>query len=93
MSYSFNTKGDYLILCVSTLYYVGDFNANYINLTYNGRGLANVASDLAQNVGVSQLYGVFESGVDFIGVVVLVAFGLFLVFLLIKKISKGKSDF
>lgn len=49
--------------------------------------------DLVSNVGPQQLWSVFESGIDFIGIVVLVAFGLFLIVLLIKKLSKGKSDF
>lgn len=49
--------------------------------------------DLVSNVGFNQLWSVFEGGIDFIGVVVLVAFGLFLIVLLIKKLSKGKSDF
>lgn len=50
-------------------------------------------NDLVANVGPQQLWSVFESGIDFIGVVVLVAFGIFLIVLLIKKLSRGKSDF
>lgn len=56
-------------------------------------GMQTTIGGLVDNVGVSQLWGVFESGIDFVGVVVLCAFGFFLVFLLIKKITKGKSDF
>lgn len=56
-------------------------------------GQEGAINELVENVGVSQLWGVFESGIDFVGVIVLCAFGFFLVFLLIKKITKGKSDF
>lgn len=53
----------------------------------------SAVGDLVSGVGPQQLWSVFESGIDFVGVVVLVAFGLFLIVLLIKKLSKGKSDF
>lgn len=56
-------------------------------------GFSTSVDSLVQNVGVNQLWGVFENGIDFVGVVVLCAFGFFLVFLLIKKLTKGKSDF
>lgn len=56
-------------------------------------GQESAVDDLVNNVGVNQMWGVFENGIDFVGVVVLVAFGLFLVVLAIKKVSKGKSEF
>ena len=56
-------------------------------------GYNSAISDLVDNVGLNNFWGVFEGGIDFVGVVVLVAFGIFLVALAIKKISKGKSDF
>lgn len=66
------------------------------NMVVTREKIANMdgaVGDLVSNVGVNQLWSVFENGIDFIGIVVLVAFGLFLIVLLIKKLSKGKSDF
>lgn len=57
------------------------------------QGYNGAVEDLVNNVGVNQIWGVFENGISFVGVVVLVAFGLFLVVLAIRKISKGKSEF
>lgn len=71
-------------------------NADSSGITVSRQKIAGQSSainDLVDNVGVNQLWGVFEGGIDFVGVIVLVAFGLFLVFLLIKKLSKGKADF
>lgn len=56
-------------------------------------GQSSAIKDLVDNVGTNQIWNVFENGISFVGVVVLVAFGLFLVVLAIKKISKGKSDY
>lgn len=50
-------------------------------------------SDLVENVGISQIWDIFDTGIGFVGVVVLVAFGIFLIVLAIKKVSKGKSEF
>lgn len=89
-SYSYiPSNDDYLIISFNT-----NSDGSTINVTrekidsYEG-----AVSDLVDNVGVNQVWEVFGNGVDFIGVVVLVAFGLFLVVLAIKKVSKGKSEF
>lgn len=91
-----NNDGIYIdTSSLSEKYIVFSFYVDNVVEVYgkNYSGMTDGVTGLVDNVGFNQLWGVFENGVDFIGVVVLVAFGLFLVFLLIKKITKGKSDF
>ena len=77
-----------------TYLYFSFSNSSGVSVTREKvEGQQSAINDLVENVGVDQLWSTFESGIDFIGVVVLVAFGIFLIVLLIKKISKGKSDF
>lgn len=85
-TYSGNT---YLYLCSNSN--VDGANVQITRERINGYN--GVVSDLVDNVGVNQIWGVFENGVSFVGVVILVAFGLFLVVLAIRKVSKGKSEF
>lgn len=77
-------------LIVSTSAYATSNMFKFSNLSESLDGAVN---GLVNNVGFNQIWGVFDNGINFIGVVVLVGFGLFLVALLIKKVSKGKSDF
>ena len=87
-NYVFNSYSDQYITISSNV------PSGYIVVTRERiENMNGAIGDLVSNVGPQQLWGVFESGIDFIGVVVLVAFGLFLIVLLIKKLSKGKSDF
>lgn len=85
-SYLSNSDTDYLYFCFSN-------DANVIVTREKIEGMNDAIGGLVDNVGISNLWGVFENGIDFVGVVVLVGFGLLLVALLIKKVSKGKSDF
>lgn len=87
--YSFVVNDDFNYLVFS----VNNPNTNRILTRHKIASQETAVGDLVDNVGFNQLWGVFESGIDFVGVVVLVAFGLFLIVLLIKKLSKGKSDF
>lgn len=87
--YSFVVNDDFNYLVFS----VNNPNTNRILTRHKIASQENAVDDLVNNVGVNQLWGVFEGGINFVGVIVLVAFGLFLVFLLIKKLSKGKADF
>lgn len=50
-----------------------------------------VALLLSRSVGVSNLWEIFENSVAYIGVVVLVSFGFYLIFHNIKEVSKGKE--
>lgn len=79
----------------SSGYLYFDFSS-YQNISVSREKMSSqgvAVSELVDNVGINQIWGVFESGISFVGVVVLVAFGLFLVVLAIKKVSKGKSEF
>lgn len=89
-SYTYVANNDnYLFITLSPNISVANLKFTRIRLDSQ----ETAVDDLVNNVGVNQLWGVFENGIDFVGVVVLVGFGLFLVILLIKKMSKGKSEF
>lgn len=51
----------------------------------------NAISTLSTTVSSDALWGVFNSAVPYIGVVVLVGFGFYLVRKMIKGVSKGKA--
>lgn len=53
--------------------------------------MANAVTTLATSVSADALWGVFASSIPYISVVVLVAFGFYLVRRMIKGISKGKA--
>lgn len=53
--------------------------------------MSNAISTLSTTVSSDALWGVFGSAVPYIGVVVLVGFGFFLVRRMIKGVSKGKA--
>lgn len=54
-------------------------------------GMANAISTLSTTVSSDSLWGVFNTAVPYIGVVVLVGFGFYLVRKMIKGVSKGKA--
>lgn len=88
--------GSYNYICDNDQYLyfsLSSYNDGVVVTREKVENMNGAIGDLVSNVGVNQLWSVFESGIDFAGVVVLVAFGLFLIVLLIKKLSKGKSDF
>lgn len=52
----------------------------------------SAVNSLVDNVGVNNLWNIFDSSINYIVIVVLFAFGCFLIFTIIRKISKGKGD-
>lgn len=53
--------------------------------------MTNAITSLSTTVSSDALWGVFGSAVPYIGVVVLVGFGFYLVRKMIKGVSKGKA--
>lgn len=53
--------------------------------------MSNAVGTLASTVTADALWGVFADAVPYISVVVLVAFGFYLVRRMIKGVSKGKA--
>lgn len=91
----FMTGGDSFSFIPTDEYLYFDFDTSS-SVTITRRpinGMNDSVNGLVENVGINQLWGVFENGVSFVGVVVLVAFGLFLVVLAIRRVTKGKSEF
>lgn len=83
-TYEYISNGSYLVFSYS----------NYLNTTITKVKLASQDSainDLVQNVGPNAFWDVFGNGIDFVFVVVIVVFGLFIIVKLIKGLSKGKS--
>lgn len=54
-------------------------------------GIDGAINDLVDNVGVNSFWNIFDISINYIVVVVLVAFGIFIIFKLIRRLSKGKS--
>lgn len=52
--------------------------------------MENAISTLSTTVSADALWGVFGTAIPYIGVVVLVSFGFYLVRRMIKGVSKGK---
>lgn len=55
------------------------------------KGMSGAVSTLSSTVTADALWGVFADAVPYISVVVLVAFGFYLVRRMIKGVSKGKA--
>lgn len=53
--------------------------------------MANAVDKLATTVSADALWGVFADAIPYISVVVLVAFGFYLIRRMIKGLSKGKA--
>lgn len=53
--------------------------------------MENAISSLSTTVSSNALWGVFANTVPYIGVVVLVGFGFYLIRRMIKGVSKGKA--
>lgn len=54
-------------------------------------GMENAITTLSTTVNEAALWGVFNKAIPFIGVVVLVGFGFYLVRRMIKGVSRGKA--
>lgn len=86
-TYTYRPTGDYLYF---------DFTTNVTNsyplITREKLGsMGSAVNDLVDNVGVNNLWSVFEIAIDYIWVVVLVAFGIFIITRLIMRLSRGKE--
>lgn len=53
--------------------------------------MANAVNTLATTVSAEALWGVFNTAIPYISVVVLVGFGFYLIRRMIKGVSKGKT--
>lgn len=53
--------------------------------------MANAVTTLATTVSSDALWGVFANAIPYISVVVLVAFGFYLIRRMLKGLSKGKA--
>lgn len=53
--------------------------------------MKNAVSTLATTVSADSLWGVFADAIPYISVVVLVAFGFYLIRRMLKGLSKGKA--
>lgn len=53
--------------------------------------MGNAVNTLASTVTADSLWGVFASAVPYIAIVVVVAFGFYLIRRMIKGLSKGKA--
>lgn len=54
-------------------------------------GMTNAVSSLSTTVSGDALWSVFADAVPYIGIVVLVGFGFYLIRKMIKGVSKGKA--
>lgn len=84
-SYSFiSTDNDYL--------YIDIQNNSAVTVTREKMTSMNGAiNDLVENVGVNSIWNIFDISINYIVIVVLVAFGIFIITRIVKKISKGKE--
>lgn len=56
-------------------------------------GMNSTISDLVDNVGFNSIWNIFDISINYIVIVVVFALGCFIIFKLIKKVSKGKEGF
>lgn len=71
-------------------YNASSFSPSYINLVNNSDGFSSAIDELYTQVSPVSLWEQFEFSLPFVLVVVLFGFGVFLIFGLIRKNSKGK---
>lgn len=55
------------------------------------QGLPFAVNSLVENVGINNIWETFEISLPYVGVVVLVSFGFYLIFHNIKELSKGRE--
>lgn len=61
------------------------------DVTYTSDNMSNAVNGLVDNVGINNIWGIFDISINYIVIAVLVAFGIYIVFRFIRKISKGKE--
>lgn len=72
--------------------YFDIFEGDSISVTrIKYQGMEGAMSLLVNDVGISNLWSIFDVSVNYIVVVVLFSIGVYIIFRLIRKLSKGKS--
>lgn len=77
---------DYKYLLVTNTVSSSDFSVYKYST-----GLSGVSNQLADEIGPGALWDIFDTSIPYILVVVLVGFGIYLIFRMIKGLSKGKG--
>lgn len=89
-----NNGETYDYIPVSSQYLYFSYYQQYEGVTVTReklQGQQSAVNDLVENVGTGNLWSIFEIAIDYIWVVVLVAFGIFIITRIIKKLSKSKG--
>lgn len=60
-------------------------------LSFTPAGMESSIDGLINNVGIDNIWNIFDISINYIVVVVLVVFGLYIIFRVIRKISRGKE--
>ena len=82
--------------CTSDEYLYLDYSWYNVLVTVSSEripGINSAIDDLVNNVGIDNIWSIFDISVNYIVVVVLFAIGVYIIFSFIKKGSKGKSGF
>ena len=82
------TTSNYLFFDVSSK---DSVTLNYTILKVSSDGYSNAVTNLVDNVGISSIWNIFDISINYIVVVVLFAFGCYIIFRIIKKVSRGKE--
>lgn len=82
----------YLVFSVSAIYnFYQYFDSNCLTLVDNSSDvMQNSVDSLVNNVGQEQIWSIFDTGIPIALLVVLVAFGIFIIGFASRKIQKGK---
>lgn len=93
-SYSLRVVDDtYIYIATSAANYGFDYDYNLPMTRLKIGSMDGSVNDLVENVGVNQIWNIFDISVEYIVIAVAVAFGIFLIVLAIRKVTKGKSEF
>lgn len=84
-SYSFISTG------VSYLYFDFSGTSGISIEREEVEGMNNAVNGLVNNVGINNLWNIFDTSINYIVIVILFAFGFFIIVALIKKLRKGKG--
>lgn len=77
---------------VSFVGFIGSSPGTFFPSVYiESEGMPSTISILANNLAFSHLWNVFETGVPYVAVVVVVGFGFYIIIGMIKGLSKGKA--
>lgn len=85
-SYSF-------ILDDNSYFYISGTSGSYQMTREKLSSMNGAVSDLVDNVGFDSIWNIFDISIKYILVVVVFAFGVFIIFKIIKMNSKGKQGF